>query len=196
MAEMEAPDSHVAVRSTAILTQVQWALYDFARGLVGEPELARDIVQDVFVDAWRAVKAGTPPFIGDLDEAGIRKWLFHMAYCRAAASMRRRYVISWESLDAAGDDGASELPWHDPVPFEDRVAEAELLREALLSLGPRGAACFLLSAVQGFTSAEIAQIVEIAPEAARKRLTRAKQRLRAAYMAAARDTRQQERTRR
>lgn len=194
MAEMGAPASQVEARSTEILSQVQWALYDFARGLVGEPELARDIVQDVFVDAWRAVKAGTPPFAGDLDEAGIRKWLFHVAYCRAAAIMRRRHIIAWESLDTSDDEGASGAQWPDPVPFEDRVAEAELLHEALLSLGPRDAACFILSAVQGFTSAEIAQIVEIAPEAARKRLTRAKQRLRAAYMAAARDTRQQERT--
>lgn len=195
MAEMEAAASPVEARSTQILSQIQWALYDFARGLAGEPELAREIVQGVFVDAWRAVKAGAPPFAGDLDEAGIRKWLFHVAYCRAAAIMRRRYVIAWESLDAADAADVSSAQWHDPVPFEDRVAEAELLREALLSLGPRDAACFLLSAVQGFTSAEIAQIVEIAPEAARKRLTRAKQRLRAAYIAAAHDTRQQERTR-
>lgn len=194
MAEMEAAASRVEALSTQILSQIQWALYDFARGLVGDPEVARDVVQDVFVDAWRAVKASTPPFAGDLDEAGIRKWLFHVAYCRAAAIMRRRYVIAWESLDAAGDEDMTSAQGHDPVPFEDRVAEAELLREALLGLGPRDAACFLLSAVQGFTSAEIAQIVEITPEAARKRLTRAKQRLRAGYMAAARDPRLPERT--
>ncbi len=195
MAEMGAAASPPEERFTQILSQIQWALYDFVRGLVGEPEAARDVVQDAFVDAWRAVKGGTPPFSGSLDEAGIRKWLFHVAYCRAAAIMRRRYIIAWESLDVAVDESMSSAQWHDPVPFEDRVAEAEVLREALLSLGPHDAACFLLSAVQGFTSAEIAQIIEIAPEAARKRLTRAKQRLRAAYIAAAQDTRQQERTR-
>jgi DNA-directed RNA polymerase specialized sigma24 family protein len=44
-------------------------------------------------------------------------------------------------------------------------------------------ACLLLNIVQGFTSAEIAQILNFSPEAAKKRLARAKQRLRAAYFA-------------
>jgi DNA-directed RNA polymerase specialized sigma24 family protein len=42
--------------------------------------------------------------------------------------------------------------------------------------------------VHGFTCGEIAQIVGIAPEAAKKRLARAKQRLRAAYFAQAAKT--------
>ncbi len=50
-------------------------------------------------------------------------------------------------------------------------------------MAPQDAACLLLSVVQGFTAAEIAQIIDIAPEAAKKRITRAKQRLRAAYFA-------------
>jgi DNA-directed RNA polymerase specialized sigma24 family protein len=51
------------------------------------------------------------------------------------------------------------------------------------ALDPHDVACLLLSVVQGFTAAEVAAILQITPAAAKKRLTRAKQRLRAAYFA-------------
>jgi DNA-directed RNA polymerase specialized sigma24 family protein len=57
------------------------------------------------------------------------------------------------------------------------------LQAILAGMPPQDVACLLLNIVQGFTSAEIAQIVDIGPEAAKKRLARAKQRLRAAYFA-------------
>jgi RNA polymerase sigma-70 factor (ECF subfamily) len=165
---------------TELLLRAQWALYDFVRGLVGETEVARDVVQDVFVDAWKVAKQGAPPFTADGDELGRRRWLFRVAYRHAAAVWRRRRVIAWETLDL------EHLP--NPVPFEDRIAEAELLRAALLSIEPQDAACFLLNVVHGFTANEMAEILTIAPEAAKKRLSRAKQRLRAAYFAHERKT--------
>jgi DNA-directed RNA polymerase specialized sigma24 family protein len=69
------------------------------------------------------------------------------------------------------------------VPFEDRVAERKVGRAALASPGSEEAASLLLNVVYGFTSAEIAAIIGIAPEPAKKRLSCAKQRLRAAYVA-------------
>ena len=72
---------------------------------------------------------------------------------------------------------------YEPAPFEDRVAESAALQAALDALDPQDAACLLFSAAQGFTALEIAEILQITPAAAKKRLTRAKQRLRAAYFA-------------
>ncbi len=37
------------------ILRMQSALIGFARGLVGDDELARDIAQDAFMDAWQAV---------------------------------------------------------------------------------------------------------------------------------------------
>ncbi len=180
MATAKAEDEQDERFFTQLLNDVQWAVYDFARGVVGDTEAARDIVQDVFVDAWRTLKRRTPPFTDEASDADIRRWLFHVTYYRSVSILRRRRLISWEPL--SDDDALEPDVLVEPAPLEDQVAEAEVLREALLSLGPSDAACLLLSAVHGYTSAEIAAIVDISPEAAKKRLTRAKRRLRDAYL--------------
>jgi DNA-directed RNA polymerase specialized sigma24 family protein len=71
----------------------------------------------------------------------------------------------------------------EPVPFDDQIAEGEVLRKALARLEPQDAACLLLNVMQGFTAMEIALILDITPPAAKKRVFRAKQRLGDAYFA-------------
>ncbi|HEX8036199.1 MAG TPA: sigma-70 family RNA polymerase sigma factor [Ktedonobacterales bacterium] len=163
------------------LSHLQGALIGFVCGLVGDAEQARDVVQDAFVDAWRANQRGVPPFVEGADENDIRRWLFQAAYHRTISVLRRRRVIAWESLDLLEPREPDGL--YEPAPFEDLVAEGELLREVLGSLGPKDSACLLLNVVQGFTAQEIAHMVNIEPEAAKKRVSRAKQRLRNAYFA-------------
>lgn len=180
MAEPVSAESPVAM-FVELLRETQGPLYGFVRGLVGDPEQARDVVQDVYVDAWRAARRAAPPFGHGCDTQSVRRWLFFVAYRAAASVVRHRRVIAWESLDTL------DLPetdrFYEPAAFEDHVAEGDALQTILASMSPQDVACLLLNVVQGFTSAEIAQIVEIAPEAAKKRLARAKQRLRAAYFA-------------
>jgi RNA polymerase sigma-70 factor (ECF subfamily) len=168
---------------TDLLAAAQWAVYDFVRGLTGENEAARDITQDVFVDVWRAVQRRAAPFAGARNrnnEQEARAWLFHVAYQRAVSARRRQRLIAWEPLD---DDTRDVERAHAPRLLEDQVVEAEVVRVALLNLGPDDAACLLLNVVHGYTTAEIARIVEISPDAAKKRLSRAKSRLRSAYLA-------------
>ena len=164
-----------------LLRETQGPLFGFVRGLLGDPEQARDVVQDVLVDAWRAARQGAPPFGKDCDAAAARRWLFFVAYRSAASVVRRRRLISWEYLDPFNSIEADRF--YEPAAFEDQVAESDALHTILASMTPQDVACLLLNIVQGFTSAEIAQIVDIAPEAAKKRLARAKQRLRAACFA-------------
>lgn len=187
--EPSTPDALPLADFEELLGATQRQLFGFARGLMGDTEQARDIVQEVYADAWRATCAAQPPFaVGHLQEER-RRWLFRAAYWRASTLLRRRRIITWESLDES-DTPVAET-YYVPTPFEDRVAEGEVLRAALASLSPADTACLLLGVVQGYTSAEIAQVVQIAPSAAKKRLSRAKQRLRAAYFAEERAMREQ-----
>lgn len=179
MGEPSVADRARADAFDSLMTQTQGALFHFARGIVVEPELARDVVQDAFVDAWRAAAAQAPPFARLDDEIGMRRWLFTVTYRHALKARARRRRVVWESLDAA--HAAPRTLLDGSARFEDRIAEAEALRAALDTLDPQDAACFLLQAVHGFSTAEIAAIVGLLPDAARKRLSRAKQRLRAAY---------------
>jgi RNA polymerase sigma-70 factor (ECF subfamily) len=162
------------------MQQTQRPLYGYLRGLLADDEQARDLVQDVFCDTWRAMRQGAPPFAPGSDEAGQRRWLFRVAHHKAVSALRHRHVIHWESLDMPG---AQLNPPDSAAPFEDRLAESQAIHAALASLSLEEAACLLLNVVQGFPSAEIAQIVGASPDACKKRLSRAKQRLRAAYFA-------------
>ena len=164
-----------------LLGETQGPLYGFVRGLVGDDEQARDVVQDVYVDAWCAARHEAPPFGHGGDAPAIRRWLFVVAYHAAVSVVRHRRVIAWESLDTL--DPPETDRFYEPDAFEDHVAEGDALHTILAGMAPQDVTCLLLSIVQGFTAAEIAQIVDIAPEAAKKRLARAKQRLRAAYFA-------------
>lgn len=89
-------------------------------------------------------------------------------------------MIAWESLDAILPP---QLVDQSESPFENRIVEADVVRDALAQLEPGDAVCLALNIVQGFNSVEIAQIFDITPEATRKRLSRAMQRLRDAYFA-------------
>jgi RNA polymerase sigma-70 factor (ECF subfamily) len=189
MGEPLHPNALLASAFAALLETSQAALYAFVRHLTGSGEDAHDIVQEVYVDAWRAAQRGNPPFGRQsetaADAGAIRRWLFHAAYCDAISFVRHRQALPWQSLDDTeegtvlapiGRAGAS-------VPFEDQFVEGEVLRVALAQLQPDDAACLLLNLVQGFSTAEIAEILGIAPSAARKRLSRAMERLRVAYFA-------------
>lgn len=164
-----------------LVQRTQRALYGYLRGLMADEEQARDLVQDVFCDAWRAAKQGVPPFDLQSEEQGRQRWLFHVAHHKAVSALRHHRLIRWESLEESTD--AERLFPEESAPFEEQIAEGALLHAALASLPLEEAACLLLNVVQGFTSAEIAPIVGISAEACKKRLSRAKQRLRAAYVA-------------
>jgi RNA polymerase sigma-70 factor (ECF subfamily) len=181
MREAQVPGSLSEPAFSGVLDRTQWALYTFVRGLVGEDELARDVVQDAFCDAWRAARRLALPFTDAGDEDDMRRWLFHAAYCRAVSTLRRRRLLRWIPLEAVSEPDIQRPVA--PEPFEDQVAESAVVRAALARLTPEDAACLLLHVIEGFSSAEIAPIVGIKAEAAKKRLTRAKERLRAAYFA-------------
>lgn len=166
---------------TALCERNQWPLHTFLRGLVGDGEQARDLMQDIFLETWRAIQRGNPPFDSARDDSDARRWLFHVAYHRAISVLRRRHIVHWQPLDAV--DGGYHAEVNAPPPFEDRLVESHAVREALASLSTADAACLLLIVVQGFTAAEAGQIVGASPQAVAKRFSRAKQRLRLAYLA-------------
>jgi RNA polymerase sigma-70 factor (ECF subfamily) len=166
---------------TELLDCTQQLVYRFMLHLLGNDEDARDGVQEVFVDAWRAVQRVTPPFTSDGSQADMRRWLLHTAYQRSVSVLRHRQVLAWESLDA--DVDAEVLLPPGTAAFEDLIAQGDEWRAILGSLDPQDAACLVLKVLQGYTCVELAQIFGISPDATRKRLSRATQRLRLAYVA-------------
>lgn len=164
-----------------MLERGQRPLYTFLCGLVGDDEQARDFVQDTFYEAWRVYMGNVPPFDVLRPETEVRRWLFRVAYRRALSALRRRRIVRWHSLEVAQEVERMDMPVVEP--FEERLAEDDVVRVALAALAPADVACLTLIVVHGFTAAEVGQIVGASAQAVAKRFARAKQRMRAAYLA-------------
>jgi len=149
-------------------------LHAFLCGLVHDPELARDLLQDTFIAAWSAAQKGVSPFVAKGDEASMRRWLYRVAYRRAVDALRHQDLIHWRSLDDLDEDDMCEM---DPSrSFEGLIAEHDAMRRALEALSMDDVACLLLMVVQDFTAGEAAAILDASPAALGKRIGRAKRR--------------------
>lgn len=135
------------------------------RRYVGDPGLAEDLAQEVFLRAW----LHAPRDVGEQRE---RAWLFHVARNVAIDALRaRRPHDDATLLDAVGGAAAAAAEDHD-----ERLA----IEAALAQLPARDRALVTLQ-FAGFGPTDAARLLQTTPEAARKRLTRARERFRVAY---------------
>ena len=135
--------------------------------LGGDRDTAEDLRQETFVRAWQRMPDG-------LDPDRQRAWLRRTASNLAIDEWRRRGRRPSVALDET-----AELA--DALPAEDSGAA----REALARLGAHERFVLLLRFQGGLTHAEIAGLLDVTEEAARKRVARA----RAAFVGAYRRTR-------
>ncbi|HLA13850.1 MAG TPA: sigma-70 family RNA polymerase sigma factor [Gemmatimonadaceae bacterium] len=137
--------------------------YTVARSIVLSHEDAEDAVQEGFLRAYQALDRFDPgqPF---------GAWLSRIVANAALDLARRKKVRSAEELS---DALAS--------PFRDPAEDAELrarLKNALAKLPERSRAVIVLHDVEGFTHAEIGEMLGIPGGTARSDLHHARQRLR------------------
>lgn len=119
------------------------------------PDAAQDLRQELLLRAWRSAPR-------ELDEPGMRSWLHRVGANLAIDELRRRRLRDFSELH---DDVAA--PERDP-------AERLAAREALGTGPPEERALLWLRFEAGLTHDEIAGVLHITPEAARKRVSRAR----------------------
>ncbi|MCW2955033.1 MAG: putative polymerase, sigma 70 family subunit [Conexibacter sp.] len=135
------------------------------RRRVGDAGLAEDLAQEVFLRAWQHAPRG-------LTEPRLRAWLYRVAGNLAIDTLRaRRPHDEAALLDSIGAVAAVASSDQD-----ERLA----LDAALERLSPRDRALVTLQ-FSGFGPTEVAALLETTPEAARKRLARARERFRVVY---------------
>lgn len=137
--------------------------YTVARSIVLSHEDAEDAVQEGFLRAYQALDRFDPgqPF---------GAWLNRIVANAALDLARRKKVRTAEELSDAT-----------PSPFRDPAEDAELrarLKDALAKLPERARAVIVLHDVEGFTHAEIGEMLGIPGGTARSDLHHARQRLR------------------
>ncbi len=153
----------------AIVRQYQGRIARYINRLVNDPELAMDLTQDTFVNAFRGIHSLR-------SEIALSAWLYRIATrlavrARTKAGRLRVHCLSdFENSVHA----ASSAP-------DDQIMERESVLYALMRMPRDRAACLLLHVKEGFNYAEVAEIVGTTPEGARKRIARAKEQFRELY---------------
>ena len=150
-------------------------MYRFAHRLCGEPEAAKDLVQETFLNAYR----GFDKFRGD---AQISTWLYTIA-SRACLRMRRRRKGAPErELSLEEFIPASDGEFRLQIPIEGLSPEAALqnkqLREALdaaiSQLPKKYKMVLVLRDMEGLSAKEVGAIMGLNERAVKSRLHRAR----------------------
>lgn len=148
----------------AVYARFHGRLWSFLVRLSGRRDVAEDLIQDT----WLLVARHADRLEEGTDLAA---WLFTVARNRYR-SWRRWAVLDLTRLD---------LLAHEPLPLAAppegaAVARAEVaaLEDALARIAPAHREVLLLAAVEGLEAAQVAEVLGIREDAARKRLSRAR----------------------
>ena len=147
-------------------------LYRVAFRLCGRRDLADDLTQETFCEAWKSLSTLSDP-------AKAKPWLFQILRFRWSHYLRdlsRRIRTTTEQDVAANAEQLS------PV---DRLADADLLSFVLERMDPALKAPLLLTLAQGYTCRETAGALQIPLGTVLSRIHRAKAVLRERFHACA-----------
>jgi len=150
-------------------------IHNYARGILRDPEDAKDVAQESLIRLWRHREQVEPG-------AGCRSWLLKTAHNLCIDRLRRRAT----HLETAQEDGAADPTDARPGP-ERLTASTEVagrLERALRDLDGRDRAIVLLREVEGLAYDEIAELLDLKMGTLKATLHRAREKLRHALVRA------------
>jgi RNA polymerase sigma-70 factor (ECF subfamily) len=139
-------------------------LYRYAMWICGNDALAKDLVQETYLRAWKALDK-----LNDINAA--KSWLITILRREFARTFERK-VPRFSDVESVVVREEQEL---EP---EDRT-DIKLLREGILNLPPKYREPLLLQVVLGYSCKEIAAELEISKSAVMTQLFRAREQLKA-----------------
>jgi RNA polymerase sigma-70 factor (ECF subfamily) len=152
-----------------LVRQTYVATYTLAYRLTGNEEDARDVVQETYLRAWKAMKR----FRGD---AQFSTWLYRITANTSASMTQRRSRQRVDTLDDA--EVIDDRPFVNPEASSEASALQERLSAAVAGLPPKLRAVVVLKDVYDLSHEDIAEELGISEAAAKVRLHRARKRLR------------------
>ncbi|MCA9737220.1 MAG: RNA polymerase sigma factor [Gemmatimonadota bacterium] len=144
-----------------------------ALGMLGDPDEARDALQDSFVKAWQSLGRFDPrrPF---------GPWFFQILRNRCRDLLRSRQArFKVEVLDEHLERNADD-PARRPDQVRERAARKETLWKALERIAPEHREVLVLKELEGFRYQEIASILDIPDGTVASRLFHARKALKEA----------------
>jgi len=145
-----------------------------ARSVLRDDTEAQDVVQETFVRAFR--------HLNEFEErSSVGTWLTRIAINEALTRLRRlRFFGTLESERNEQEGGFKSVESNQPGP-EDQASSRELrsvLVSAIDSLSEEFRTVFMLREVEGLSTVETAEILQVSAEAVRVRFHRARKALR------------------
>jgi RNA polymerase sigma-70 factor, ECF subfamily len=152
-------------------------LWAVALRTTGDPEEAADALQEAMIAAFR--RAGS--YRGD---AAVTTWLHRVVVNACLDRLRRRKVRLADPLPddleeqlGRGSAATAAPPADDPAEVAERGDQRRQLLAALDTLPPEQRAALVLVDMQGYSVAEVAELLEVAPGTVKSRCSRARSRL-------------------
>ncbi|MBN1264483.1 MAG: sigma-70 family RNA polymerase sigma factor [Anaerolineales bacterium] len=152
-------------------------IYRLALRMMGNEQEAEDILQETFLNAYRAL----PSFEG---RSSLGTWLYRIASNQALMRLRKKNPVSISVDDPVINDGGDEIPRQ----FVDWccLPEKELMTTEVVSeldnaldmLSSNLRTVFILRDVNGLSTRETAQVLNISEAAVKTRLLRGRLKLR------------------
>lgn len=149
-----------------LVRRYQGPMYHLALHMLSDRGDAEDVVQEVFLTAWRRLGQlrDDPAFVG---------WLYRTTTNRCLNMIRARRPVAEADLDSRASAEAAGSPERAAQVSEQMIA----LASALTRLTPEQRACWLLREVHGRSYQEIARATCTTQTAVRGRIARARVRL-------------------
>jgi len=163
----------------ALLLRYQPRVYRFGMKMCGDPDDAKDVLQETLL----AMARGVRDFRG---ASSLSTWLYTIArsFCIKKRRRSRFAPAEQQSLDAALSDEGMQLPDPRPGPEENlagRQIEAKLAR-AIAALDPMYREVLVLRDIEGLTAPAVAEVLGIGVNAVKSRLHRARLAVRKAIL--------------
>ncbi len=164
-----------------LVARYQHRLVGVMNHLVGNPEEAEDLAQEVFLRVYRARKKYRP-------RSKFSTWLFTIANNLALNTLRARQRKPVVRLPAADSGPLGPRPAEQVVPDQrsgpvqrvQRRELAEVIRQALDGLNERQRLAVVLNKFEDMNYQEIAEVMGLTTKAVKSLLSRARMNLRAA----------------
>jgi RNA polymerase sigma-70 factor, ECF subfamily len=145
-------------------------LYNFARWMCGDPDEARDLVQETFAKALKGASSFR-------EGTNFRAWMFRI--------LRNTFLTSRTGLERRNTEQESEQGFEDLVVTREtpelvliRRADADLVQQGIATLQASFQEVLILADLEEMKYQEIAQVLDVPIGTVMSRLARARKQLR------------------
>ena len=155
-------DAEKQFRFDALAREYGMDLYRYALWICGNDALAKDLVQETYLRAWKALDSLK-------DDKAAKSWLITI--------LRREYARTFErKVPKFTDVDTVVVPEDTELEPDDRT-EVQLLRQGIMKLAPKYREPLMLQVVLGYSCQEIAKELGISKSAVMTQLFRAREQL-------------------